>query len=296
MISGQEPPAHGTPQGGGRSGDGEGTSSWRLSDWEDRVDKVQPPPQWSRFKWILLVLTVFALHLLSIVYFSQDAKQGKPVPDPQVRIAWKWQQPGGLGDPMELEDATLLALPGPRGFSGATWLNHQPVFLEVPGQIPPTTPLDFSVSEPGAILVRHLESGVHLPKWRAGALPDPAGLDKQPPSLPLRQRTTLELLGDLARRSVRGEIAWKALASRELPQNSQFEIWVDAQGRVRDGRSTDLEPGRSASQRAFDRSALEVIMSLTFMPLAEVEDPDEWSHGRVRVAWGLDQVRLPAEP
>ena len=296
MITGHESPSHGGSNGAGRSGDGEGTSSWKLSDWEEGRDKAQPPPHWSRIKWVLVVFAVFILHLLSIVHFSKNGTSGEVGEDARVQIAWKWQQPEGLGDPMELEDATLLALPGPRGFSGATWLNHQPVILEIPGQLPPTTPLDFSVAEPGALLVRHLESGLHLPKWRAGALPDPAGLDQLPPALPLRRQTTLEITGDLASRSIRGGVPWKVLPSKELPQTSQFEIWVDAQGRVRDGRSTDLEPGRPAAQRVFDRSALEVIMNLTFEPVTETEEPDPWVHGRVRVDWGLDQVTLPTEP
>jgi hypothetical protein len=231
---------------------------------------VGGPTAWSRGRWWQLIAIVFVAQVAAIFWFSDYSpargRRGKPAP--VLELAG-----GGATEFLALEDPTLLVLPHEQGFAGLAWLRPwRPAFpaftwAEEPQFLAP----DFS--HLGATFSRFVETNA----FNTVQVPGRLTPDWTAPPIrllsPLRDRSTLLITGDLARRRLMTapELRpWPSTntAGADLLTNTVVQMVVD-----RAGRPVSLSLLASSLSPDADEFALAQARVLRFAPMETATPP-----------------------
>ncbi|MGH7975185.1 MAG: hypothetical protein ACREDS_08380 [Limisphaerales bacterium] len=219
---------------------------------------------WSRTKWLTLIALIFAAHIAFIFAFGKKGKiiQRAVVNVPVLKIANDSDKLLALNDP------TLFALPHERDFASAVWLKmravKQPPFrwTETPRWLP------LSSENLGAAFQQFMQTNYFAdyqldfkpkPKLSAPVLPvEPA----------LAQNSTLQIVGELARRRLLNEINLPSLPYDDVIAPSVVQALVDTAGNVVSAVLLPPENSLAAAGHydAADQRALKIARAARFAP------------------------------
>ena len=230
------------------------------------MNTASPEPlTWSRQRWTLFFLLVFATQLLLIFFLSSRKSHSSRTP----RVARTTFQmvSGQFNDANLLEsvlgsDPSLFAMANHQGFSGAAWLNRTPRHYELSekGETPYWLTLNSS----------HLGTAISQFVRNPLVAPIPAQQDSQPliqiPELPdltvtIRSNSQFRVEGNLAARLLTLP-QLKSWTTNEILNNTEAQVTVDQDGLVILARLLV----KSGSSEA-DRSAMEIARRLPFLPV-----------------------------
>lgn len=223
------------------------------------------PPQdegsWTRHRWWLLIALVFLAHIGLIFAFGE---RGPILPRrsesmPQIRLVTRPSELVALNDP------TLFALPHPKGFAAATWLQIPQV--EFPAFWWTESPrwLALSVEQLSDTFLHFMQTN-RFARFELEALPAPElTMPETPPNIALTAQSLLRVDGDLRQRRLLNPAQLRSWPSAELLTNSVVQVLVDAGGNV---FSPILVPPGSGSKDA-DQWALNFARTARFAPQAQ---------------------------
>jgi hypothetical protein len=204
---------------------------------------MEPRP-WPRHRWWLLIVLVFAAHIGLIFAFGrrEPSATPRPAPGPALRLA------EGRSE-LLVNDPTLFALPHPKGFAAAAWLNI-PHYDFPPFRWTEQREMGCPLPEAqlGAAFLWFMQTNV-FPRRESQQLPVPhlTTPGVAPLVLPIPTPSTMRVAGELTRRPMLAPVEPPSWLGPGLLTNSVVEIWVDARGNV---FSASLLPPGSGSKPA----------------------------------------------
>ncbi len=256
------------------------------------------PGRWSRNRWWLVVIAIFAAHI-GLIFALGDRKPivpRQPTATPHLRLAANNDQLLALNDP------TLFALPHAGAFSGAPWMDAPRVQARYLQWSEPPGWLLLPVEQLGAAFSYFMETNIfarYTPELKAApelTVPVITPIEPAPAS-----NSVLLVEGDLAQRSLANSIQVPPWPAADLLAGSTVQVLVDDAGNV---ISTTLLPPGSGSPEA-DQRALSLAQSARFVPLPRggrngVNPAIRWTRGTMAFQWftvPLPQTNaLPANP
>jgi hypothetical protein len=240
-------------------------------------DLAHPPPGqnvgWPRQRLIFFIALALAAHVALIFIFG-TRKETAPCP---VVNAPLLQFADSSSESIALDDPTLFALPHANDFGSPIWLKK-----------PVITPPLFSWTEPprflplagknlGAVFNQFMQTNP-LPQLVLNFKPEPQFSMPDSPGVPsLPQSSTLQIVGELAKRPLLNHLALPSQPYDNVIQPSQVQVLVDAAGDV---LSVVLLPDTdgdiitassdSGSDDAADQQAMDLARTLRFAPAPQV--------------------------
>ena len=194
----------------------------------DALDSQDKP--WSAMRWIFTVALVFGLHIG--LFYALGSR--KPIELRPVKSAPAMTVSSSLSEFQQLDDPTLFALPHPRGFASATWLQlpqiaftpfrwtEPPRLLALPVQRLGETFLRFASTNTGSRL--EIRS---LPAVQFTTVDPIETFDTSP------RESRLRIAGNLASRRLLNEPATlQSWPSADPLTNTLVSVFVDARGNV----------------------------------------------------------------
>jgi TonB family protein len=237
---------------------------------------------WSRPRWALLVLAIFAIHVGLILAFGDR----KPIVPRVPEFVPGLFMVEGREELLELQDPTLFALPHARGFSGAAWVqttHRRPEFYR---WNEPTPWLALSPRALGQAFSQFMETNAF-----AGFAPELKPKARQirsrsidPARFVTDAKSLLRVEGQLASREMLNTVSLPSWPAADLLAPSLVQVLVDASGRV--VSAVLLPPGSGAAEA--DHYALEVAKSLRFDPVGQEgsgQPSTGWVRGRLVFQW-----------
>jgi hypothetical protein len=221
---------------------------------------LSEPRPWPRRRWWFLIALVFAAHL-GLIFTLADRSPvvpRQPAGVPALKLVTDGSELLALNDP------TLFALPHPRGFAGAAWLQvPSPPFRPFKWTEPPRW-LALPLEQLGAVFARFMETNRFAPfQLELNPSPD-LTVPELAPEPAVAAQSALRLEGDLAQRRLLNPIDLTNQPSSDRLTNSIVQVLVDAMGNV---FSPVLLPPGSGSKEA-DQGALDLAKIARFEPLA----------------------------
>jgi hypothetical protein len=243
------------------------------------VPPAAPPVQhWTWIRWLVAIAIVFVLHVMLIFIFGAH----KPVrPEPVVN-APSLALASGANSWLDLNNATLFALPDQNGFAGEMWAPillplHQHDWTEEPHWLAGTNSLP--VSELGARFDHFVQTNVFAEVALDFTLSPPLASPVVPPPAP-PQGSSLRIEGDIVKRPMLNTLSLPSWPYADVIAPSVVQVLVDAAGNVVSATllppDSYLEPsalgdsmGPSAVRYAeADQRAVELARSARFAPLS----------------------------
>jgi hypothetical protein len=256
---------------------------------------VDPPVQkWTWMFWLGAIAVVLVLHLVLILIFGTRKTPVAIAPSkntPSLALAGEAAQ-GWLG----LNDATLFALPDKDGFAGIMWVALPPLpirrqdWTEDPRWLAATDSL--TATELGARFNSFVQTnrfaGVHLEY----NLEPPAVAPVTTVGPPFAQMSTLQIVGDIAKRPLLNPVKLPSWSFNDVIPPSLVQVLVDAAGNVVSAtllppqNYDDTPPARDAEA---DQYAVQMAREALFAPLsatsAEVIPVSHLSVGQLIFNW-----------
>jgi hypothetical protein len=243
------------------------------------VPPAAPPVQhWTWIRWLVAIAIVFVLHVMLIFIFgAHKPTRPEPVVDtPSLALA------SAANDWLDLNNATLFALPDRDGFAGEMWAPyplslHQQDWTEEPHWLSGTNSLP--VNELGARFNRFVQTNVFAEVALDFTLSPPLAAPVVPPPSP-PQGSSLRIEGDIVKRPMLNTISLPSWPYADVIAPSVVQVLVDAAGNVVSATllppDSYLEPsalgdnmGPSAVRYAeADQRAVELARSARFAPLS----------------------------
>lgn len=222
--------------------------------------EASPPPSWSLTRWIVCVLIAFGIHVGLIFAFGNR----KPIVPRSVVNTPQIQLTTSRSELQSLDDPTLFALPHPKGFAAATWLQLPRVEFAPFRWTESPQLLDLPAAKLASAFLHFAETNV-VPKVDVETL---TPLRTQPvtsePQTNLKQHSTVSTSGSIVkRRWLNAPALLRSWPASDLLTNSAVRIVVDPDGQV---FSPALLPPGSGSKAA-DQYALEIARSARFARL-----------------------------
>lgn len=234
-------------------------------------DLTHPPVEpgrnesWSRQRLIFFIVLALAAHVALIFIFG-TRKEATPRPvvnAPQLQFA------DSSSESMALDDPTLFALPHANDFGSPIWLEtpiiSHPSFAwtEPPRFLPLTGPL--AGNKLGATLVQFMQTNP-LPQLALNFKPDPLfSLPSAPDAPILPQSSTLQIIGELAKRPLLNHLTLPAQPYSDVILPSKVQVLVDSGGDVLSVVLLD-----SSALDAADQQAVDLASRLRFAPAAQL--------------------------
>lgn len=234
------------------------------------------PRSWSRPKWILALVLVFAAHIAFIYAFGSRVQ---PVPKEAVR-PFTIRLTTTFGDWQELNDPTLFARPHPRGFAGATWMKRPVMSLPSFHWTEPPRTLALDASRLGESFGDSFRnSGTSSVQFAAMPAPEIAEPDLRIGRLALSRPFSLRTGGTLAGRKPINAPQSGTINSADLLTNTVVQVLVDPKGFV--FSPTLLLPGSGSA--VVDNKALEMAWTLRFE--TPTNQTAAWTVGTLIFEW-----------
>lgn len=226
------------------------------------VSESSPPKPWSITRWTVCVLVAFAIHV-GLIFMFGNQKSVVPrivVNAPRIQLVSRPSEMQLLTDP------TLFALPHPKGFAAAAWLQLPKVEFTPFRWTEPPQLLELPAAKLGSAFLHFAETN---------AVPSPPTETLHPQATTplvagdqrtnLKQHSTVSTSGNLAqRRWLNAPALLRSWPAADLLTNSVVRIVIDADGQV---FSPALLPPGSGSKAA-DQFALETARAARFAPIA----------------------------
>ena len=225
------------------------------------VNGPSPRESWSITRWIVCVLLAFAIHVGLLFAFGNP----KPVAPRTVVNAPKIQLTASRSELQSLDDPTLFALPHPKGFAAAAWLQLPQVEFAPFRWTEPPQLLDLPAARLGSAFLHFAQTNA-VPKVEAETLvpiqTTRVILSDEPTNL--KQHSTVSTSSGIAkRRWLNSPALLRSWSASDLLTNTVIRIVVDADGQV---FSPALIPPGSGSKAA-DQYALEIARASRFTPM-----------------------------
>jgi len=238
------------------------------------------PLGWSRVRWWTTIFFVAAAQVAAIALLSKREAMVPRRPDFITTFRLAGNPPPGspLAEWLKIEDPTLLALPDPRGFSGAAWMRVPPVRHEFRDWTEPSRWLALPAAELGAAFAELTRTNLAGPPL----LPDkPAPrLSAVPLSpVPLRVKSTFRIEGDLARRELATPLEIPSLPHGDILTNTVVQVCVGQAGLV-----FSPVPLSSSGSKTADQTALDLVKAIRFTSVAPSDSSS--SRDRTALTWG----------
>jgi len=212
-------------------------------------------------RWVFYVVLAFAIHVGLIFVFGNR----KPVVARSVVNAPQIRFTSGHSELQLLDDPTLFALPHPRGFAAATWLQLPRVEFAPFRWAEPPQLLELPVATLGSVFRQFAETNA-MPRIEVETLTpiQTTRLVSSDPQTNLKQHSIVSTGGSIAkRRWLNAPALLRSWPAADLLTNSVVRIVVDPDGQV---FSPALLPPGSGSKAA-DQYALETARSARFARL-----------------------------
>ena len=238
-----------------------------ASTQESLVNEPSPRESWSITRWIVYVLLAFAIHVALLFAFGNP----RPVVPRTVVNAPKIQLTASRSELLSLDDPTLFALPHPKGFAAAAWLQLPRVEFAPFRWTEPPQLLDLPAARLGSAFlhfartnaVPNVEVATLVPVQTTRVIPS----DEQ---TNLKRHSTVSTSRGIAkRRWLNSPALLRSWSAADLLTNSVVRIVIDADGQV---FSPALIPPGSGSKAA-DQHALELARSARFAPMPRYAAP-----------------------
>jgi len=215
---------------------------------------------WSRLRWFVGIAIAFAAHIgLIYIFGSRDPVVPRAVArPPSIQFTTRQSELLTLGDP------TLFALPHPRGFAAASWLQPPGVGYSPFRWTEPPEMLTLSSLELENVFVSYPQSN-GVSRIVLETLPPPrlTQTATTEETTALKQRSTVRIGSGLANRQWLNEPALlRSWPATELLTNSVIRVMVGEDGRVLSPAL--LPPG--SGLKAADQTALEIARTARFAP------------------------------
>jgi hypothetical protein len=235
---------------------------------EDWLAMPKPPREgWSGTRWLAVILLAFAAHAGFILTFGEN----KPAAPRVVTNVPTLRLTNARDELIALNDPTLFALPQHLDFANADGLN-----------LPEVKPPSFRWTEPprwlplaadglGAMFSEFLQTNF-VAGHRLDFKPAP---ELSAPGLPvvsaLAQNSTMQIMGELARRELPSEISLTNWPYPNVLAPCVVQVLVDATGNVVSAVVLPSENGLAADEHyeAADQRALEAARALRFKPASQ---------------------------
>lgn len=246
------------------------------------------PAVWTgrRLGWTIVV--ILALQVGLIAWFSEPEPppwRYRPVSAYAYLILDEATQ-AKLAQDLATLDPTLFALPHALNFSGSAWLNLPKTNQDL-ADWPDTSPLP--ALDPALISAAGAPARTFQVAYPAIAdKPEPRWFETAVPPEPLAAGTEARLEGDLRLRPVRFMPEFQVWPYHDLISNTVVQLWVDAEGLVREaGLWTECGIPEA------DRYALREAKRIRLEPLPRsgmAPDPVGRTAGSLVVRWGTAPV------
>jgi hypothetical protein len=245
-------------------------------------------PPWGRLRWCASVLLIMLLHLGGLFALS-DWGEVPPARTPDSFNVRLFAEPGEahrLLETYSLNDPTLLAAVGPRGFSGPAWMNITPPPFKLPEWSDSERWLTQDISVLGADFRSYVRTNL-------GATLSIANQPSPPPIRPTGQArnpspaASVFVAGNLASRPLLAQPELKPVPTTNLLLPTQVEVLVNDKGFVFSPRLHPAFGVRNEGQKAADREALKLIPQLQFAPLKRLPGNNDFpfTKGHVIFQW-----------
>jgi len=253
---------------------------------------------WPRLGWWAAILVVLAIQFGFIFALGRrtETPPRQKLPTPNLNL-WT-PQANAAGRPvtafaelLPLRDPTLFILPHREGFSGQAWLQDSPLPARSYTWTEPENWLALRAEKLGAVFTGFMQTN-DFANARFEIFPKPSVTEpNMAPPEPLLSRSSMQVKGDLAGRTIASQPDAPSLPGTDLLVNSYVQVLVDANGNVLSATLTQ-DPGRSPVLSApgsgsadADRLALELAKSVRFAPLPQKNGPAKVTVGIIVFEW-----------
>ncbi|HVU27290.1 MAG TPA: hypothetical protein VHG71_06080 [Verrucomicrobiae bacterium] len=221
------------------------------------------PAKWTRARWLLWAVVIFAAHIALIFVFASHKKiiPRAVTVQPQLFLADNSSDLIALGDP------TMFVLPQANDFASAIWR-----------KTPPREPPSFRWTEPprwlplaaddlGSVFLHFMQTN-QLDGFQLNFKIGPRLNKPVLPALPQTENSTLQITGDLANRRILNPVDLPSLPCNDVIAPDKVQVLVDANGNV---VSAILLPSPNSWETAAraaigDTNALAIARAFRFAP------------------------------
>ena len=212
-------------------------------------------------RWVIYVVLAFGIHIGLIFAFGnrKPIVAKSVVNTPQIRLT------SGHSELQLLDDPTLFALPHPRGFAAATWLQLPRVEFAPFRWAEAPQLLDLPVAKLGSAFLQFAQTN-GLPQFEVDALTpvQTTPVTSSDPQTSLKRHSTVSSSGGIAkRRWLNSPAVLRSWPATDLLTNSVVRMVVDSNGQV--FSSALVPPG--SGLKAADQFALDIARAARFAPL-----------------------------
>jgi hypothetical protein len=241
---------------------------------------------WSRGRWWMAAVITLIVQVLLIVALS-DLRPIVPrqsETQTSLRLVGDAPPDSAIGALVNLEDPTLFALPGLRGFSGAAWMKAQPPARRRIDLAEPPRWLTQNVDQLGAAFAELVRTNP-APHHAFGDKPAPRLTEITVPPVPLPVKSSLRIEGDLAGRELMTPLEVPSFPHTDLLTNTVVQISVGPSGFPFPPFVLTGSGSKTADQRG-----LELARSIRFKPLAATggrspRNADSLTWGKIVFQW-----------
>lgn len=233
------------------------------------------PVAWSGSRWWTAVAVTFLVQVLLAATLSDPRPIVPRLPEAQtsLHLVADASPDSAIGALVSLDDPTLFALPGVRGFSGAAWLKAEPLGYQPTNWTEPPRWLTQNVAQLGAAFAELIRT--NPASHRAfGGKPAPRRNDVAVPAVPLEAKSSFRIEGQLAGRELITSLEVPSFPHTDILANTVVQLVVNRSGFV-------FSPAillSGSGSKAADSRAVELARSLRFKPVA--------AGGATTLTWG----------
>ena len=249
--------------------------------------------RWSRERWFLTISIIFAVQVVVVIWLS--GRMDEPIKARSKKLQTHYvstEMSAELAPLLQLIDPTIYALANPEGFSGAVWLNVNPVEYRSAGWSDPPQFLKFDEEQ----LLSDLEQFGRANQPRRSPVPANMVGDYAPrvelsKELKPSAETMFEIAGELRPDDLAGAPSLPTVEFDGVLAPSIVLLQVDQRGRVFSANLTG-----SSGLASADQSAMKIGRSLQFeaargfSATTDNRDFDNLRHARFVVHWSTVPV------
>jgi hypothetical protein len=246
------------------------------------------PAAWSRGRWWAAFAIALVVQMLLIGLLSDRRPIVPRLAEAQTSLQLVADPPpdSAIGALMSIDDPTLFALPGVRGFSGAAWLRAPSLVYRPMDWSEPARWLTQNVEQLGAAFAELIRTNP-APHRAFGGKPGPRPGEVAVPPVALPTKSSFRIEGELAGRELITLLEVPSFPHTDILANTVIQLVANRSGFV---FSPPIALSGSGSKAA-DERAVELARSLRFKPVA-AGDATSLTWGKLVVQWHT--LEMPA--
>ena len=250
------------------------------------------PVAWSRSRWWTAVAIAFLVQVLLVATLSDPRPIVPRLPEAETSLHLIADAPpdSAIGALVSLDDPTLFALPGVRGFSGAAWLKVPPPTYRPTNWTEPPRWLTQNAGQLGAAFAEWIRTNP-APHRAFGGKPVPRLNEVAVPPVPLPAKSSFRIEGELARRELITPLDVPSFPHTDMLANTVVQLVVNRSGFVFSPPVVLTGSGLKAA----DSRATELARSLRFKPVA-AGDATTLTWGALVIQWHTLEIPATNRP